>query len=115
MVSMNQINGNDRGIFCSYAPKNLISKNNFISNIESAKFTKYAYPGFLKPNTWMNNYWDDWVGFGIKIIPGLMYIPRDDQTIGWFVPWIEADFSPVYDPYDFSGGGTCLETMVCYA
>jgi len=95
LVTVNSIQENIRGIFSSYATDNILTQNSFLNNEESAKFTKYLFPGFLKPNKWDNNYWDDWIGFGVKFIPGLMYIPINEDPIGYFFPWIEIDWDPL--------------------
>jgi len=101
IVQNNHLTENEKGVFCSYAPENNFRYNNFILNKDNAKFTKFFHQGFLIPNKWNNNYWDDWIGLGDKIIPGIMYIPNDN-LIGLFVPWIEVDWRPVREPYDIS-------------
>lgn len=95
LVTVNTLQENTRGIFLSYATENRITQNSFLNNDDSAKFTKYLSPGFLKPNKWDNNYWDDWIGFGVKFIPGLMYIPINENPIGYFFPWVEIDWDPL--------------------
>ena len=89
----NVMKKNGRGIFSSYSSRNLIRNNNFIDNEENAKFTKFFHQDFMIPNKWQNNYWDDWIGLGIKVIPGIMYIPNS-KMIGFFIPWIELDRNP---------------------
>ncbi|MDG6228673.1 MAG: NosD domain-containing protein [Candidatus Thermoplasmatota archaeon] len=100
IVIYNNIQENSRGVFSSYATENSIKENTFLSNEESAKATKYLSPGFLKPNTWNNNYWDDWIGFGVKVIPVLIYIPINEDPIGYFFPWFEIDWNPSNHPFD---------------
>lgn len=95
IVSSNIIDENSRGVFSSYATENIIMENSFLNNEESSKFTKYLSLGFFKPNKWYNNYWDDWIGFGVKVIPGLLYIPINEDPIGYFFPWIEIDWNPI--------------------
>ena len=92
-IISNVMKKNGRGIFSSYSSRNLIEKNNFIDNEEHAKFTKFFHQDFMISNKWQNNYWDDWIGFGIKVIPGIMYIPNSN-LIGFFIPWIELDRNP---------------------
>jgi len=95
-ISLNDLVDNGRGMFCSYATKNLIERNNFIENDEQAKFTKLYKIGFLAPNRWAKNYWDDFNG-PVKPIPGLMYFPNEN-LIGLFFPWIEFDWQPISQP-----------------
>ena len=96
-ITKNILEGNDRGLFSSYSIKNIIEKNNFIENNEQAKFTKLLKKGFLPPNNWINNFWDDYKGFLIKPIPGIIYIPNI-HLIGFFIPWLEFDLSPSNEP-----------------
>lgn len=103
IVTYNSIQDNSRGVFSSYATENSITENTFLNNEESAKVTKYLSPGFLKPNKWNNNYWDDWSGFGVKVIPGLIYIPIDEEPIGYFFPWFEIDWNPTSKPIGIRG------------
>ena len=98
LVTYNQIQYNEQGFYCSYASDNLIEKSNFIGNGEQAKFAKFLQIGFLIPNHWNMNYWDDSTGFFIKPIFGLMYVPIG-QPMGFFLPWYEFDFSPASSPY----------------
>jgi lysozyme len=99
IVLSNAIKWNSRGVFCSYATENQVLCNNFLDNEEHAKFTKYFSIGFLKPNTWKNNYWDNWIGIGAKVIPGLAYIPINKDPIGYFLPYIELDWNPKQKPF----------------
>jgi hypothetical protein len=41
-------------------------------------------------NGFDGNYWDDWIGFGPKLIRGAVL----------FIPWIEIDWHPAKEPYD---------------
>jgi parallel beta-helix repeat protein len=92
-INSNKLKRNNRGLFSSYSTRNFIEKNDFIDNDEQAKFTKLLKKGFLLPNTWINNYWDDYKGFLIKPIPGILYIPNR-HLIGFFLPWVEFDWNP---------------------
>ncbi len=98
-VNSNHLTGNQEGLFCLYASDNKVQYNNFISNEENAKFAKFFHQDFLIPNKWKNNYWDDWIGFGVKCIPGIMYIPCGNP-IGTFIPWMEMDWHPAKKPYE---------------
>jgi len=100
LVLGNHLTGNQEGIFLSYAPGNTIQFNNFISNIRHARFIKLLRLGFLAPNMWSDNYWDDWLGFGGKVIFGAIYVPTF-TLIGAFIPWIGVDWHPTAEPYDW--------------
>jgi nitrous oxidase accessory protein NosD len=93
------LKNNNRGLFSSYSTKNTIEENNFIGNDEQAKFTKLLRRGFLSPNNWKSNYWEDWKGIFIKPIPGLFYIPNR-LIFGLFIPWFEFDLSPSSESFD---------------
>ena len=97
-ITHNSINNNDRGVFSSYSTKNIIKNNNFIDNSIQAKFTKLLRRGFIAPNIWDNNYWDDSKGLPIKPILGVLYIPNR-HLIGFFFPWIAFDLNPSPDPF----------------
>ena len=96
----NHLTGNQEGIFLSYAPGNTIQFNNFISNIRHARFVKLLRLGFLAPNMWSRNYWDDWMDVGGKVIFGAIYVPTF-TLIGAFIPWIGVDWHPTAEPYDW--------------
>ena len=97
----NILRNNNRGLFSSYATRNMIEKNDFVNNNEQAKFTKLLKTGFLLPNIWKFNYWDDLKGLLIKPIPGIFYIPNR-FVIGLFIPWVEFDICPVAEPFNNS-------------
>lgn len=97
----NHIAGNQEGLFCSYAPGNTIQYNNFISNTRHARFVAFLHAGFLVPNTWSHNYWDDWMQVGGKAILGAIYVPTP-ALIGIFVPWLNLDWHPASEPYEWS-------------
>lgn len=98
-VRGNHIAGTQEGLFCSYAPGNTIQENNFISNVRHARFVTFLRRGFLAPNGWSHNYWDDWTGIGGKAIPGAIYVPAP-TLIGIFVPWLNVDWHPAAEPYE---------------
>jgi len=100
MIKRNILKNNNRGLFSSYSIKNTIEENNFIGNDEQAKFTKLLRRGFINPNNWESNYWEDWKGFFIKLIPGVFYIPNG-LIFALFIPWFEFDLNPVSNPYDY--------------
>lgn len=99
-VTGNTLVGNQEGVFCSYAVGNTFESNNFVSNTRHARFVKLLRPGFLAPNRWSHNYWDDWPGVGGKVIFGAIYVPTF-TLIGAFVPWIEVDWRPAATPHEW--------------
>ncbi len=92
--------------------KNTITKNNFKNYSVIGiwfKRTFYAYfPGFVliqyltQKDTWVDNYWDTWSGFGSKKILGTFEIWR--HIFGYYFPtnilWVETDRHPAKEPYD---------------
>lgn len=81
------INNKGTGIICSYTTYHITTKNNFINNLYHAYFEgRFKY--FSERNQWIGNYWDNWIGFGPKLIKG--YI---------FIPWINFDWFPANNPY----------------
>lgn len=96
-INHNVLNGNNRGLFSSYSTGNLIEKNDFFDNDQHAKFIKLFRIGFLLPNNWRNNYWDNYKGFFTKPILGAIYIPNR-HLFGWFFPWLEFDKFPSNEP-----------------
>ena len=100
-ITRNILKSNIRGIFSSYSTGNLIEKNDFLDNGEHVRFLKLLKIGFLLPNTWRNNYWDDYKGFLRKPILGVLYIPNRN-LFGWFFPWFEFDKCPSTEPLNIS-------------
>jgi parallel beta-helix repeat protein len=86
----NIVNNINFGINLTYSNNNIIKNNNFIGNEKQAIFISAL------GNTWISNYWDEWRGFGPKIIFG---------RLGYFgnIPWINFDWRPAKEPYDIGG------------
>ncbi len=99
-VASNDITNNVEGIFSYYATNNKIHCNNFISNENNARFAKFFHLGFLAPDIWRENYWDDWMNIGGKCIFGAIYI-QTFALIGIFLPWVEIDWHPAKEPYEW--------------
>lgn len=100
-ILSNTLRSNSRGLFSTYSTRNRIEKNDFIDNEIHAKFTKLFKFGFFLPNSWNNNYWDDYKGFLMKPIPGVLYVPNRN-LFGFFFPWFEFDRSPSFEPLNES-------------
>lgn len=97
-VTGNNITNNMEGLFSYYATKNKIQRNNFISNERNARFARFFHVGFMAPDKWNENYWDDWMNIGGKCIFGAIYI-QTFALIGIFLPWVEIDWHPAKEPY----------------
>jgi parallel beta-helix repeat protein len=104
-------NNNPTGIEVIYAFDNVITGNNFIDNYgptgnSPKKWWGNAYfclPFRLKSlfhaNSWDGNFWSDYKGFGVKIIPGDIEILGNLLMFGWF----QFDWHPALEPYDIGG------------
>jgi hypothetical protein len=91
-VRRNNIAGNvPCGVHTVRSTKNVIVENNFINNSRNAFF----YTDFFSFERWDGNYWDDWRGFGPKIIFGLIEKPI-------LSPWFNFDWNPAREPYDIA-------------
>ncbi len=97
-VEYNQLHDNEQGMFVTYAAENIITKNNFISNREHAKFNTWLSPTGLQLSEWDANYWDDSISSLPKWIPGVLFI-RTYNPIGIFLPWGSVDWHPAQEPY----------------
>ncbi|MGC9554095.1 MAG: right-handed parallel beta-helix repeat-containing protein [Thermoplasmatota archaeon] len=100
LVQGNHLSDNEEGLFCFYAVRNTIQFNNFVSNARHARFMKFLHVGFIAPNMWRHNYWDDWLQVGVKAIYGGVYV-RTFTLIGIFIPWVEVDWCPAREPYEW--------------
>jgi parallel beta-helix repeat protein len=100
-------NNNPTGIYVSYAFDNIIKENNFVDNYGSGGDPKkwwgnayFCLPFKLKSlfhaNSWDGNFWSDYKGFGVKIIPGDIEILGSLLRFGWF----QFDWHPAKEPYD---------------
>ena len=80
------------GLVVSIAIFNTIRYNNFIEN----KYDVYLENSLF--NTWDYNYWDTYMGSGLKIIRGHfaeLYTYHPETTF----PWFAVDLHPVENPY----------------
>ena len=75
---------------------NIIEKNNFQFNeIQAEFYSRGLRINSFKINKWDQNYWDDWIGFGPKIIFGELYPPW--RVYGHI--WTSFDWNPAKEPY----------------
>jgi parallel beta-helix repeat protein len=89
-VSNNTIRDNELGIYVMLGFNTLINRNNFIDNQLEATFSSFGF--ILGRINWNNNYWGK-VLHHPKFILGTVFI----------LPWIQIDWRPAQEPYDFGG------------
>jgi parallel beta-helix repeat protein len=87
ILSYNTFINNNKGL-AMYDSGNLIFCNNFIENIDWNAMSHFNF-WHMTPsrNIWDSNYWDDWIGFGPKWIPGLL--------------GFNFDWNPAEEPYPY--------------
>jgi parallel beta-helix repeat protein len=92
IIEYNHFSDNVYGVFL-YSNKNFICYNNFIHSTESHSIFMYSFF-----NHWRYNFWDDWKGYGPKIINGYL---------GYFIriKLINFDWHPAREPYNIPIGG----------
>jgi parallel beta-helix repeat protein len=87
LLSSNTFLGNSKGL-SMYDSGSQILCNNFIENRD---FNAMSHFNFItrkaSRNIWRNNFWDDWLGFGPKWVPGFL--------------GFNFDWSPVKEPYSY--------------
>ena len=90
-VEGNAIKDNYVGVHMVGGVNNHIKNNNFINN-EKHVFFNFIFPFIISiiTNGFNGNYWDDWIGFGPKLIWGALL----------FIPWVKMDWHPAKEPYD---------------
>ncbi|HUT00324.1 MAG TPA: NosD domain-containing protein, partial [Candidatus Thermoplasmatota archaeon] len=84
ITGINMIQDNAVGVKISESNRNVISKNNFIGNLQHA----YFYSSFF--TIWKRNYWDDRVLFFPKLIQG--FIGKREFS------WVNFDWHPMWRP-----------------
>jgi parallel beta-helix repeat protein len=96
-IKYNSFENNFMGVLLTFSEENIIEKNNFKSNeIQAEFYCRGLRINSFKINRWSQNYWDDWIGFGPKIIIGGLYPPWKPYGHIWF----SFDWHPVQEPYD---------------
>ena len=75
-----------------YLPLNL--KNNLINELRFKNIQSFQNKIFSKHIIWNENYWDDWMGFGPKLISGSVVI------LVFIIPWFNLDWFPAKAPYE---------------
>jgi parallel beta-helix repeat protein len=96
-IRYNSFSNNFMGILLQFSDENIIEKNNFQSNEIQVEFACIGLRiNSFQINKWNLNYWDDWIGFGPKIIIGELYPPW--RAYGHI--WANFDWNPIKEPYD---------------
>jgi len=85
ITGVNTIQDNAVGVKISESSRNVISKNNFIGNLQHA----YFYNSFL--TTWKRNYWDDRILFFPEVISGS--VGKREFS------WVNVDWIPMRKPF----------------
>ena len=83
------------GLVLSIAFNNKIRFNNFIGNKNDVYLENSLF------NTWNGNYWENYIGEGVKLIKGHFakpYIYHPEFKI----PWFAIDWNPAKEPYDIT-------------
>jgi len=99
-IKYNNITNNLKiGLNVINSKPNFIIKNNFIGNRRNADFSiSWIYlfwymQDVFNSHIWNSNYWDNWKGFGQKIIFG-------NLGIFGIIPLVQFDRDPAKEPYD---------------
>lgn len=87
ILSDNTFFGNLKGL-AMFGSGSHIFNNNFFNNIDFNAMSHFDF-WHMAPsrNIWDSNYWDDWIGFGPKWIPGLL--------------GFNFDWNPAEEPYPY--------------
>jgi parallel beta-helix repeat protein len=96
IIRYNSFENNFMGILLDFSEENIIESNNFKSNLIQAEFyCRGLWINSFNINKWDQNYWDDWINFGPKIIFGELYPPL--RAYGHI--WASFDWHPAQQPY----------------
>jgi parallel beta-helix repeat protein len=95
IIENNIVNSSECGLYLNFVRFQTIQRNNFINNSRHVYFIERLRLAFDK-NYWIRNYWDNWAGFGPKLLKGEMFTEWVGQIL---VPWINFDWFPVNKPY----------------
>jgi parallel beta-helix repeat protein len=96
-IIYNSFENNFMGVLLDFSEENIIKSNNFQSNeIQAEFYCRGLMINSFKINKWNQNYWDDWIGFGPKIIIGELYPPW--RAFGHI--WVSFDWHPSKEPYE---------------
>jgi parallel beta-helix repeat protein len=85
VFSDNILYGNRKGLALS-GSGNIVIRNSFYNNLDFNAMSHFDFFRMVPSrNMWERNYWDDWIGFGPKWIPGFL--------------GFNFDWHPVNEPY----------------
>jgi len=97
IIENNIANNTEFGMYFYFVHLLTIQNNNFINNTHHVYFIERLRLAFDR-NYWIRNYWDNWIGFGPKLLKGQMFTEWVGQKL---VPWINFDWIPAHKPYTF--------------
>ena len=115
IISGNNLKHCTNGILVQLCGNTQIIKNNFIDYNDiplwTFLFVDDPFFKYSRKRTWDGNYWDDWIGFGPKIILGvrLPIPPQEPQATMPLFLKINFDWHPARTPYDI--GGVCMKVF----
>ncbi len=95
IIENNVTNSSECGLYLYFVRLQTIQRNNFINNTRHVYFIERLRLAFDR-NYWARNYWDNWIGFGPKLLKGQMFTEWVGQKL---IPWFNYDWSPVKKPY----------------
>ena len=97
IIKNNIVNSSEFGIYFYFVRLHTIKNNNFVNNTLHIYFIERLRLAFDR-NYWISNYWDNWNGFGPKILKGQVFTELIGQKL---FPWINFDWSPARKPNTF--------------
>ncbi len=83
-------------LFMKYASS--LNRYEWIKNILPKDIQLPNCNNILRNVYWIENYWDDWIGFGPKLILGLFVSHGFFRD--YFIPWFNFDWHPAKEPYN---------------
>ena len=95
IIENNIANSTECGLYLYFVRLQTIQRNNFIHNTRHVYFIERLRLAFDR-NYWMRNYWDNWIGFGPKLLKGQMFTEWVGQKL---IPWMNFDWIPASKPY----------------
>jgi parallel beta-helix repeat protein len=112
---LNNLESNSIGLTLELSGKNNIKHNNFINNSRDAGWLAVKIPITQRwksiRNQWIDNYWNDWIKKGPKMIPGVIFIligiiPGVEIFLPIGIPLLlfQFDWHPAQEPYDIPVG-----------
>ena len=86
-----------------YGGSGLVLQNAYFNTVKHNNIMENRIDVYLNSslgNIWAGNYWENYSGFGPKIIVGRLSMPWNPSRA---IPWINVDWFPAQKPYDILG------------